>query len=216
MFITENGTQVGCLTDRGDGDWELRLAPKRHEDGRREPRTIVLPEPNALEYARLRTRMVTIDREMTEMFPVPEPPVIPDETDDIEKARMAADYADAVGEYRRKRRDYQYGEDTAPYANVLIEVIESLTGTALTLADLVPEAFQPIVCSALLQGWEAPLGGQVVPGASLPGLAAQDAPVPATEDPDETETDRPAPDSPEPERSSPPGTEPSDLSHLPS
>lgn len=193
-------TQVECLTRLDEGRIELRLHSKR------ERRTIILPEPSAIEYARLRIQMMDADKTVNDKYPEPERPRDRiDGESDFDRAERFTDYNGVVAQWLDDRSSFRLDPDEAPYANALLAVIETLAEQTLTLGDLTPEAFKASTLQALLEVWEAPLGGPVSP----PPAAT---PAPVTEDPGE-------PDelvSPESTPSSPPGGEPSPPSPPPS
>jgi hypothetical protein len=194
-----NKQKIGCLTRLDEGQVELRLHPRKPG----ERRTIILAEPSALTYARLRIQMMDADKELTEKYP--EPSVPPDEIEgesEWDRAQRIVAYNTQVSQWIDDRANYRTDPEHAPYATVLLAVIEKLgNGQTVGLDDLTPEAFKANVLQALLETWEAPLDGPVSPPATP-------TPAPPTADLDE----QPAADSPESTRSSPPSGEPSDPS----
>jgi hypothetical protein len=211
MYTTGAGVSVSCLTDNNDGTITLRLAPARTSDPKvKVEREIVLAEPTGREYARLRTMIVNADRGMQERFPMPDPPTInePDEPTEADKRaaqKAMQDYTREITKWRKDRKDYERDEEHPVYAACVIEAAKILAGQDLTLDDLTVDAFDITTCGALLELWEAPLGGPVVP----PNLLADAAEaLAAARDVPELPTAPTEPDSPESEPSSLPGTEP--------
>lgn len=212
MFTTAGGQTVSCVTDNNDGSISLRLLGPIVVDGdgkrRRETREVVLVEPTAREYAELRQMIVEVDKARNESWPYPPPPMM-DGLDEAAARIAAIDYQRAIAEVNAVRRDYSVGADgTFPYALCVIEAAKRLGDATITVDDLPQEALEVRVCAALLEVWEAPLGGPVVPEGLkelLDGRAAALAPSsPEPQSPSST-----AADSPDGEESSPPGTEPS-------
>jgi hypothetical protein len=195
MLVTMNGTQVGCLTDVGDGSVRLRLHPRsRVGDANHD---LTLEEPTARDYAELRHLMREADHEIEAKFARPEMPELPDHLDAAAQARIIGEFNVELNAWADKVKDYMRDPETAPYLRAIFETCRRLA-KAVEIDDLTAEAFLPTTCRALLEVWEAPLGG----------------PVGRAETPRLIETLEPAvpeaspPDSPEPEPSSPPGTEP--------
>ncbi len=201
-------TVVSMLTAHDDGSITLRLHPKGSG-----VRSVVLIEPTAREYGDLRKKMREADSLVEEKFPLPAAPSVVDPPSDLpEGERDAAlevnrlrmvEYTEALGNYSRDRVDYLRDPDQGPYAQVIIEVARVLGGREITLDDLPRgESDDDHACVALLETWEAPLGG---PAATPPAPTA----APPIDAP-------PAPASPESAPSSPPGTEPASPSLPPS
>jgi len=218
MFVSSNGQTVSCITDTNDGTVTVRLAPARTEHGREE-RSVTLQEPSLREYAELRTMIVEAHDAVRAAHPEPEPPgVTPDAAQTPDGQRALLDYQQAVGAWTAARNktiksltDDDGNERTPPYAGCVIAIVERLADQKVTVDDLVPEALFPRTCTALLEVWDAPLGG---PGdlASNPLLRAlAEAGTPAQPTAAPPSADPPAPDSPAPAESSPPGTESSPL-----
>jgi hypothetical protein len=196
---------VSCLTDNSDGTITLRLvgAVERGEDGkpRRATREVLLLEPTALEYAQLRTKITACDAALRQQFPAPEAPTITEDMTQDEANRLRREFQSEFNEWARARKSWTHGLDSAPYANCVIEAVKVLSGESVTLADLPVEAFDLACCAALLETWEAPLGGPAV----LPQMAdLVAAAIPAPEPP----TEPTAADSPDTDESSLPTTEP--------
>lgn len=173
---------IGCLTRLDEGQVELRL----HSTRPGERRTVVLSEPSALTYARLRIRMIDADKSLNDKYPSPDaiPQHIEGETD-WERFQRVAAYNAAAQQVADDRANYRTDPEQAPYANALLEVVDKLGGgTTITLDDLTPEAFKAGVLQALLEVWEAPLDGPVSPPATPilapPTAAPADPPEPAS------------------------------------
>ncbi len=212
MFTTSGGQTVSCITDNADGTITLRLlGPVEVVDGKptRTSREVLLLEPTAREYAQLRERIVTVDRQVRDMFPAPEPPTVTPDTPEAEARAAVLAYQEAAQAAMIARRDYVKGEDTSPYGACVIEVARRLGGVDITLDDLPAEALEVRTCTALLEVWEAPLGGPVVPPAMAALVEAATATADPEPEPEPESTSDTAPDSPATEASSPPGTEPS-------
>lgn len=199
---TPNGTIVSCLTDNEDGTITLRIHRRSKVNG---GKPVLLDEPTAREYAELRTKMRDADRLLDGKFPIPTAPVVPDGATEGETILLLMQHNAAVAECNQQRRDLIRDPELAPYAPVVIEVVRRLADLDITLDDLVPEVFNSSTCGALLDLWEAPLGGPVVPPPNPTVDVA--VPEPAMAVPDVEEP--PEPVSTEPEPSSPPGTAPS-------
>lgn len=201
MLTTQSGTKVGSLEDQGDGTVKLRLHPRSklsESDG-----TLVLEEPTARQYAELRDLMRAADRELDEKLPRPDPPIVPAQLTQADSARMLAEYTAALNKWNDERLDYMRnpggpgpGDQPGPYARAVLEACR-LLAKPVTIDDLTAEAFEWRTCRALLEVWEAPLGGRDDPGTKESTPAAESAPPEPS-----------APDSPAPEPSLLPGTEP--------
>lgn len=227
MYTTSGGKPVSCLTDNLDGSIALRLLGGVVQ-GQREERWVTLVEPTAREFAVLRTLIDEADKYVNAQCVAPEPPaILPEQTAEglAETLRLRREYDRAAREWREKRGDLLKTLPTAenpkaaPYARCVIEVVKTLNGENVEFDVLPVEVFEPLACSALLEVWEAPLGGRVDPPAEGTATAVQaivdairdQSPEPAPED----RTDGTEPDSPATEPSSPLGTEPSTRSLQP-
>lgn len=203
-----NKTQVDCLTRRDDLEIELQLSKRRHS--RNLPASVVLEEPTGLEFATLRKQAIAADTEVNEKFPRPDP--VPDEIpgeSPMERALRNAEYQREVSDWLDARHNYRTDPDTAVYANVIVEAVNTLTEHTITIGDLRPECFKVTPVMALLEVWETPLGGPVSP-AETPRLAEPATPPTAQDDASpNANAEQPSPDSPASTRSSDPGTEPS-------
>ena len=200
-----NRSEVGCLTRLDEGMIEVRLHPTT--PGAR--RVAVLAEPSALQYARLRVRMMDANQELSDKFPEPTRPHEKAESEsDWEAVQRFAAYETAVAQWLDDRTAHRLDPEHAPYAQAFIEVINELAGVEITLGDVTPEAFKAPTLQALLEAWEAPLGGGASPFARTPGIHEDRSAVPPL--------DLPPLDSPESTPSSPPGGDLSSPSQPPS
>lgn len=187
--------QVGMLTDEHDGTITVKL----HKG-----RTVLLDEPTALQYARLREAMRDVDRQLEDEFPSPPVPTIEEGMTPQQATLVVAQYQQDVNRRNLAREDALRDPEKAPYAQVLLRVINELADPQppVALEHLPVEGFSALVCAGLLEVWETPLGGVVDPPetdtVSVPETAAATptlVPVPASP-PVAT-----APDSPAPEQS---------------
>lgn len=215
--------QVQCLTRLDDQQIEIRLSKRRAEG---QPETVILDEPSAIEYARLRKKAMAADDVISDKYP--EPPKIPDEIPgetEMERVQRRAAYNKTLNDWLEDRHNFRTDEDHAPYATVLVEAVNMLATPKLqhpvTLGDLPPESFKSQPLQGLLEVWETPLGGVVSP-VEIPTVASP-TPIPDAPQPEPTvlndapSNDAPTEaDSPESPRSSPPGGEPSPPSPPPS
>lgn len=194
-----NKARVACLTLRDEQQIELRLRKKPDQP----QRTVLLWEPSAIEYARLRKAALAADEELAQAFPRPPDPVdrLPDESD-VDRAMRHGAYQRAMADWLDERHNYRTDEDHAPYAKVLIEAVKTLSTESVTLDDLTAETFKAQPIQALLEVWETPLDGLVSP------VVEETPPTPTAETPSAA--------SPESTPSSPPGGEHSPPSPLPS
>jgi len=197
----ENGsTLVSMLTDNHDGTIDLRLHP-----GSSAGESVRLREPTARQYAELRVLMRDTDQRTQEECPEPAAPEFDESMPALQLAELVRVYENERDRWRQARRDLLLDPDKAPYAQVLMNVIEVLGDRRVTLDDLPVEAFHVATCSALLEVWETPLGGRddPVPTPTTPAGGGAARPVPLVLATDDTEAASPAP-----AESSPPGTEP--------
>jgi len=197
-----NKTQVQCLT-RLDEDLQLKLRlSKRRTEGL--PEFVILDEPAGLEFARLRKAALAADDEINTKYPRPDEPrdEIPGESD-YERGMRMVEYQKEVSDWLDARHNYRTDPETAVYANVIVEAVNLLSEHTVSLADLTPECFKSQPLQAMLEVWEAPLGGPVSPAETPPTQPT----VPVAEPPNVSVP--PEADSPESTRSSDPGTEPS-------
>ena len=214
--------QVACLTRLDDQQVEVRLARRRTAGL---PETVILDEPSAMEYARLRKKAMAADDEINAKYP--EPPKIPDEIDgetDVERMQRRIAYNKVLADWIDDRHNYRTDEDHPVFAAVIVDAVNMLATPTLphpvTLADLTPETFKVQPLQGLLEVWESPLGGAVSPVETTPTspTPTPDAPPPAPiVSNDAPNNDAPAEAaSPELPRSSLPGGEPSPPSPPPS
>lgn len=202
--------QVECLTRHDEQVMELRLAKRRKTPNL--PATVMLDEPSAIEYARLRKAALEADAEVNAKYPRPDD--IPAELDgetEIDRAQRFVAYQKAMAEWLDDRHNYRTDEDHAPYAKIVVQAVNMLTDYEISLEDLTPECFRSTPLQGLLEVWETPLGGAVSPverptvePPTIPESAAtvtNDEPKPVEETPEAA--------SPESTRSSLPGGEPS-------
>lgn len=139
------------VTDNDDGTVTLRLAGGR---------SIELPEPTALQYAKVWDLLDQADQAL------PPLPALSEDAGPEERAARSARVTE--------RRQIQYSE-RSPHALALIEIVRLLTGEDLTMADLHRHSMKPQVGGDLLAVWEAPLGGPAEP--VLPSPLAPVAPT---------------------------------------
>jgi hypothetical protein len=198
-IVTSNETTVSMLTAEDDGTIRVRLTRSAGNE-----RHVTLREPNAIEYAELRMQMRAVDKMLAETCTPPEAPDIEDGAADRAARHAVTEYAKAVAKWQDDRLDLIRDPEKPAYGVVFVEAIHRLGmdgAQDVGLEDLPPEALHVQACTALLETWEAPLGGPVVPPRPRPVLAVPDsAPQPSPL------PDTPA-DSPEPAESSPPGTD---------
>ena len=209
--------QVECLTRHDEQVIELRLAKRRKTPNL--PASVMLDEPEALEFARLRKAAIAADDEINTKFPRPDdiPEDVEGETESEQLARGLAQ-AKVLTDWFNDRHNYRTDEDHAPYANLVVQAVNMLSGYEITLGDLPPECFKLEPVRALLEVWETPLGGPVspveTPSVDPPTIPAS-APTGTNDAPKPSEATLEA-DSPESTRSSLPGGEPSPPSPPPS
>lgn len=184
-----NKTTVECLTIGREGTVELLLHSRRGQP----QRFVTLERPSLMEFARIRVSAFEADEAISTAFPEPHrpPDEIPGEPD-MERVARFAEYQKTMAKWLEDRHTFRIHPDHAPYANVLVEAVKTLSDETITLDDLLPEATKAAVLQALLEMWETPLGGAV---------SAVETP-PMIESPPEV-------DSPESTPSSPPTGEPS-------
>jgi len=208
-----NKTQVQCLTRLEDLQLKLRLSKRRTEGL---PEFVVLDEPAGLEFARLRKLALAADDEINTKYPRPaEPPdEIPGESD-YERGMRMVEYQKDVSDWLDHRHNYRTDPDTAVYALVIVEAVNLLTGHTISLADLAPECFKSTPLQAMLEVWEAPLGGPVSP-VETPSTPEPEPTVPVDAPSNGSSDAPPEAASPESTRSSDAGTEPSPPSPPPS
>lgn len=208
-----NKTQVECLTRHDEQMMELRLSKRRSPNL---PPTVMLEEPSAIEFARIRKAALAADATINDKYPRPEDPPdeIPGESE-VERLTREVAFQKVMAQWLDDRHNYRTDEDHAPYANVVVQAVNMLTEFEITLGDLPPECFKSAPLQGLLEVWETPLGGAVSP-VEIPSPDSAPPMIPPTDDsvtepsvapkPDEA---TPEADSPESTRSSPPGGEPS-------
>lgn len=192
-----NRTTVECLTLGREGTIELQL----HSRYGQPPRMVILGRPSLIEFARLRVAAMDADTAINDLFPEPHrpPDVIPGETD-MDRVVRLSEYQKTYAKFLDDRHNYRTHPDHAPYANVLLEVVKTLSDETVTLDDLLPETAKAAVLQALLEMWETPLGGAV---------SAVVMPPTPTVSPPEADSPESTPSSPPTGTPSPPSPPPS-------
>lgn len=186
--------QVGMLTSEHDGTITVKLHGGK---------TVRLAEPTAMQYARLREAMRDVDRQLDDEFPVPPVPTIPDDTPAPDATLIVTQFQRDINARNNAREDAVRDPEKAPYARVVLRVIDELSdphAAGITLEHLPVEAFSALVCLGLLEVWETPLGGLADP-----------APTTELDTVPETAVATPAPPESPPEATGPasPASEPS-------